>query len=64
MSIHFLTPFMDKKKKILSIAAVVLVGGLAALSATGGISNLRSSSLWIDNGDGTGYWSTDSDSSD
>lgn len=36
---------MDKKKKILSIAAVVLVGGLVALSATGGISGLRSSAI-------------------
>jgi hypothetical protein len=44
---------MDKKKKILTLVAVVLVGGLAALSATGGISGLQSSSLWIDNGDGT-----------
>lgn len=36
---------MDKKKKILTLVAVVLVGGLAALSATGGIDNLRSSAI-------------------
>lgn len=34
----------------------MLVWGLAALSATGGISGLQSSSLWVDNGDGTWYW--------
>lgn len=36
---------MDKKKKILALAAVVLVGGLAALSATGGINGLKSSAI-------------------
>ncbi len=41
---------MDKKKKILALVAIVLVGGLAALSATGGISGLRSS--YIYDGDG------------
>lgn len=46
---------MDKKKKILAAVAVVLVGGIAALSATGSINNLRSS-FWVDTGDGNGYW--------
>lgn len=36
---------MDKKKKILALAAVVLVGGIAALSATGGIGGLKSSAI-------------------
>lgn len=41
---------MDKKKKILAVVAVMLVGGLVGLSATGGISGLRSS--YIYDGDG------------
>lgn len=58
MSIHFITLFMDKKKKILTLAAVVLVGGLAALSTTGGFKNLKSDAIWVSTGeDGLGYWS-------
>lgn len=47
---------MDKKKKILSIAAVVLVGGLVALSATGGIKNLKSDAILVDDGAGNNHW--------
>jgi len=47
---------MDKKKKILALAAVVLVGGLAAISSTGSFKNLKSDVIWIDTGDGNGYY--------
>lgn len=47
---------MDKKKKIITFTAIVLVGGLATLSATGGLKNLRSDTIWIDTGDGNGYY--------
>ena len=55
---------MDKKKKILSLSAIALVGGIVALSATGGIGNLKSDSIsgtWIDTGDGNGYYSYEED---
>lgn len=47
---------MDKKKKILTVAIVAIIGGLVAINTTGGIKNLKSDTIWIDTGDGNGYY--------
>lgn len=47
---------MDKKKKIITLIALALVGGFIALNSNGSFKNLKSDVIWIETGDGNGYY--------
>ncbi len=47
---------MDKKGIIFLSVAILLIAGVIGFSSTSGFKNLRSEFIWVDNGDGTGYW--------